>query len=73
MAWKHHFKDFEAEDLCTKLYEKNKLMVGFGSFHENTFVRLVTINGENSEKDILNFFKTIEEFAEQNSDLIKRI
>jgi sulfinoalanine decarboxylase/sulfinoalanine decarboxylase/aspartate 1-decarboxylase len=48
-------------------------MVGFGSFHDNTFVRLVTINGENSEKDILNFFKILEKFTEQNSDLIKRI
>ena len=68
-----NYKDFDAKDLCTKLYEKNKLMVGFGSFHDNAFIRLVTINGENSEKDILNFFKVLEEFAEQNSDLIKRI
>jgi len=68
-----NYKDFEPKDLCTKLYEKNKLMVGFGSFHDNTFVRLVTINGENIEKDILNFFKVLEEFAEQNSGLIKRI
>ncbi len=68
-----NYKDFEAKDLCTKLYEKNKLMVGFGSFHNNTFVRLVTINGENLVTDILNFFKVLEEFAEQNSDLIKRI
>jgi len=68
-----NYKDFEAEDLCTKLYQQNKLMVGFGRFHENDFVRLVTINGENSETDILNFFKVLEEFTEQNSDLIKRI
>jgi len=68
-----NYKDFDAKDLCTKLYEKNKVMVGFGSFHENAFVRLVTINGENSEIDILNFFKVLEEFVEQNSDLIKRI
>jgi sulfinoalanine decarboxylase/sulfinoalanine decarboxylase/aspartate 1-decarboxylase len=67
-----NYKDFEPVDLCTKLYEKNKLMVGFGSFHENDFVRLVIINGENSEADILNFFKVLEEFAEQNSDFIKR-
>jgi hypothetical protein len=32
-------------------------MVGFGHFHNNTFVRLVTINAENTEQDILNFFK----------------
>ena len=68
-----NYKDFDAKDLCTKLYKKNKLMVGFGSFHDNAFIRLVTINGENSEIDILNFFKVLEEFAEQSSDLIKRI
>lgn len=67
-----NYKDFEPVDLCTKLYEKNKLMVGFGSFHENDFVRLVIINGENSETDILNFFKVLEEFADQNTDVIKK-
>ena len=68
-----NYKDYDPQDLCTKLYQHNKLMVGFGHFHENTFVRLVTINGENSEKDILNFFKIMEEFVCDNSDLIKRI
>lgn len=68
-----NYKDFDAKDLCTKLYEKNKLMVGFGSFHDNTFIRLVTINGENLETNILNFFKVLEEFSEQNSDSINRI
>ena len=47
-------------------------MVGFGSFHKNTFVRLVTINGENSEQDMLNFFKILEEFVVKNSRILKR-
>ena len=67
-----NYKDFDPVDLCTKLYEKNKLMVGFGSFHKNTFVRLVTINGENSEEDMLNFFKILENFVAKNSLLLKR-
>lgn len=67
-----NYKDFDPEDLCTKLYENNKLMIGFGSFHNNSFVRLVTINAENTEEDILNFFKILEDFAEKNSRVLKR-
>jgi len=67
-----NYKDFEPEDLCTKLYQHNKLMVGFGYFHQQGFVRLVTINGENTNEDILNFFNVLEDFVSQNSTLIKR-
>ena len=61
-----NYKNFDPIDLCTQLYNKNKLMVGYGNHKENNFVRLVTINRENSEEDILNFFKVIEDFAENN-------
>ena len=47
---------------CTELYNNNKLMVGYGKHKENEFVRLVSINRENSKEDILNFFKVLEEF-----------
>jgi sulfinoalanine decarboxylase/sulfinoalanine decarboxylase/aspartate 1-decarboxylase len=47
-------------------------MVGFGHFHNNTFVRLVTINAENTEQDILNFFKILEDFVANNYHLVKR-
>ena len=67
-----NYKDFEPEDLCTKLYQHNKLMVGFGYFHNQGFVRLVTINGENKNENILNFFKVLESFISQNSATIKR-
>jgi len=67
-----NYKDFEPVDLCTKLYENTKLMVGFGSFHNNTFIRLVTINGENSEQNILNFFVILEGFVAKNSISLKR-
>ena len=41
-------------------------MVGYGSHKNNTFVRLVTVNRENTKNDILNFFKTLENFANEN-------
>ena len=58
--------------MMLKLYENNSLMVGFGRFHNKSFVRLVTINGENSYEEISNFFSTLENFANTNSKSIKR-
>ena len=63
-----NYKNFDPVDLCTKLYKKNKLMVGYGSHKGETFIRLVSVNRENDEKDILNFFRTLEDFANK-SDL----
>ena len=48
-------------------------MVGFGHFHDNGFVRLVTINGENTHEDLKHFFNVLEKFANENADSIKRI
>ena len=58
-----NYKDIPADELCNKLYEENKLMVGYGRFRENRFVRLVAINPENKIEDIKNFFKILEDFA----------
>ena len=68
-----NYKDFDPEDLCTKLYQYNKLMVGFGYFYKQGFVRLVTINGENTNENILNFFKVLEAFIDKHHKEIKRI
>lgn len=57
-----NYKNIPADQLCTALYEAGKVMVGFGTFRENTFVRLVTINPNNQKQDILNFFTEIEKF-----------
>ena len=67
-----NYKDFDAEDLCSKLYESNTLMIGFGNFQAKSFVRLVIVNCENSLDDITRFFKVLEEFVKQNKDLLKK-
>jgi len=67
-----NYKDYDPQDLCTKLYEHNKLMIGFGHFHDHKFVRLVAINGENTKEEFLNFFTILESFAAQNDVLLKR-
>lgn len=61
-----NYKNIPARDLCTQLYQHSKLMVGFGSFGGNEFVRLVTINTTLNKMDILNFFKVIEEFIQRH-------
>jgi sulfinoalanine decarboxylase/sulfinoalanine decarboxylase/aspartate 1-decarboxylase len=58
-----NYKGISAKTLCTKLYEHSKLMVGYGTFREDTFVRLVTINTRVDENDILSFFKILENFV----------
>lgn len=58
-----NYKNIPAGDLCTALYKEGKLMVGFGTFQNVQFIRLVTINAGNADADILNFFKVIEDFV----------
>jgi len=61
----YNYKGIPARDICTALYEKSELMVGYGSFHGTEFIRFVTINYGNDEQDILNYFKQVEEFVER--------
>jgi len=58
-----NYKGIPAEDICTGLYEHSEMMVGYGTFREDTFIRFVTINAQNNKEDILNFFKTLEQFV----------
>ncbi|MFY0629592.1 MAG: aminotransferase class V-fold PLP-dependent enzyme [Flavobacteriaceae bacterium] len=64
-----NYKNIDPVALCTALYEHQVTVVGFGSFDNDTFVRLVTINATNEKQDILNFFKVLEEFVEKATDL----
>ncbi len=59
-----NYKGIPAQQLCTELYKESKLLVGYGTFRENEFVRFVTINAQNNPEDIINFFKTLENFVE---------
>lgn len=61
-----NYKNIPANIICTQLYEQSKLLVGYGNFNDVEFIRLVTINAQNEPEDILNFFKTLEEFVDNN-------
>lgn len=64
-----NYKNIDPIALCTALYEHQVTVVGFGKHEGITFIRLVTINANNSKVDILNFFKVLEEYAENTQDL----
>jgi len=66
-----NYKNIEPMALCTALYEHQITVVGFGSFKEDTFIRLVTINANNEKQDILNFFKVLEDFVDKTPNLTK--
>jgi len=66
-----NYKNIDPATLCTALYEHQITVVGFGSFNDDTFIRLVTINANNEQQDILNFFKVLEDFVEKTPNLTK--
>ena len=66
-----NYKNIPAQEICTKLYEHSELMVGYGTFKDDTFIRLVTINAQNDKEDIINFFKTLEDFVDNNEHLFE--
>lgn len=65
-----NYKGIDASHLCTALYEDAKLVVGFGNFKTDKFIRLVTVNANNTEADIINFFKTLEDYVAKNEAVL---
>ena len=66
-----NYKDVSAKNLCKELYLNSESMVSYGTFKNDEFVRLVTINTLLKEEDIIDFFKRIENFAD-NKKLISK-
>jgi len=67
-----NYKDYDPVDLCSLLYKNSVLMVGYGKFRKQDFIRLVTVNAQNTIKEIESFFRTLEDFCEKNNNKIKR-
>ncbi|WP_127845713.1 pyridoxal phosphate-dependent decarboxylase family protein [Psychroflexus aestuariivivens] len=68
-----NYKNIDPKDLCNSLYKDAELMVGYGEFNGETFVRLVSINSNNEDKDILNFFNVMEKYVEENHDQLSKV
>ncbi|MGB1103546.1 MAG: pyridoxal phosphate-dependent decarboxylase family protein [Crocinitomicaceae bacterium] len=61
-----NYKDIPARNICTALYESSELLVGYGSFDGEEFIRLVTINVQNSAEEIMQFFEQMEAYVDKN-------
>ena len=55
---------------CQQLFYE--LLVSYGSFKGEVFVRLVAVNPTNKKDDILNVFKILEKFTEANKLNLRR-
>jgi sulfinoalanine decarboxylase/sulfinoalanine decarboxylase/aspartate 1-decarboxylase len=65
-----NYKNIPARDICTLLYEQSELLVGYGSYNDEEFIRLITINAQNNAEDIINFFEVLEEFVENHQAVL---
>jgi len=65
-----NYKGIPARTICTALYEHAELLVGYGSFGEDEFIRLVTINAQNEKEDIVQFFEILERFVAENEAVL---
>jgi len=61
-----NYKGIDPKAICNLLYEKGEIMVGYGKFRDQEFIRLVTVNSSNSHQDLENFFKKMEAFVEEH-------
>lgn len=68
-----NYKGIDANELCTLMYQEAEVMVGFGKFREDEFIRFVTINSENKKEDILNFFSKLESFVANSVELTSEV
>tara|TARA_R110000737_G_scaffold345170_1_gene373337 strand:+ start:99 stop:419 length:321 start_codon:yes stop_codon:yes gene_type:complete len=62
-----NYKDIDPKIICNRLYEDAEIMVGYGKFRDQEFIRLVTVNASNSHEDLANFFTQMEAYVEENS------
>lgn len=59
-----NYKGVEPRKLCAQLHHEGKLMVGYGAFKGQEFVRLPIVNANNTSEEIQAFFKLLETTAE---------
>lgn len=65
-----NYKGISARKLSEELYKNAQLLVSWGSFQDQEFIRLVTINSDNNKEEIVQFFKTIESFVAQHKSIL---
>lgn len=66
-----NYKDIPPRHICNALNDEGEMMVGYGKFKDNEFIRLAIVNATNDKEVIHEFFKTLEAFA--NAELAQEI
>jgi sulfinoalanine decarboxylase/sulfinoalanine decarboxylase/aspartate 1-decarboxylase len=61
-----NYKNHDPKHICTSLYEQGEIMVGYGKFKDQEFIRLVTVNAGNTKEDLMRFFQKMEAFVDNN-------
>jgi glutamate/tyrosine decarboxylase-like PLP-dependent enzyme len=59
-----NYKNIPPDKICNALAQEGELMVSYGSFKGDTFVRFVAVNSRLTETDIVRFFERFEKFAD---------
>ena len=60
-----NYKDIDPKVLCTALYDDAEIMVGYGKFRDQEFIRLITVNAGNSYEVLVKFFKHLESYVDR--------
>lgn len=63
-----NYKGIDAKTLSHSLHDEGVSLVSYAELNETSFIRFVNINTMNSNEDVLNFFKTLEEHVEKNKE-----
>ncbi|MBT8188786.1 MAG: aminotransferase class V-fold PLP-dependent enzyme [Bacteroidia bacterium] len=61
-----NYRNIPADQLCQGLHKTGELMVGYGHFRDQQFVRMVAVNSGLQKNDMLEFFRRLESFADNN-------
>ena len=52
------------------MYMDSEIVVGYGRFRDNEFVRLVSVNATNTEAEFMAFFKKMEAYVEDSASVM---
>jgi sulfinoalanine decarboxylase/sulfinoalanine decarboxylase/aspartate 1-decarboxylase len=68
-----NYKNIDPKSLCTALYEEQEVVVGYGSYGDTSFVRMVAVNTNNEVTDMMDFFRIVEDFVQRKGDALDKL
>jgi len=68
-----NYKNIDPKSLCAALYEEQEVVVGYGSYGETSFIRMVAVNTNNAVTDMMDFFHIMERFVQRKGDVLGKL